>query len=84
MTRLKKESRTKYTVPAVQKSFAILEMFASKNQGYTLSEVSRHLKIPVSTASSLLYTMQQCGYLARNEKARFYLTMKLLTEANAI
>jgi DNA-binding IclR family transcriptional regulator len=78
----KKENRTKYAVPAVQKSFAILEMFASKNQGYTLSEVSRHLKIPVSTASSLLYTMQQCGYLIRNEKARFFLTMKLVTEAN--
>jgi len=84
MTRPKKENRPKYTVPAVQKSFAILEMFASKNQGYTLSEVSRHLKIPVSTASSLLYTMQHCGYLIRNEKAKFFLTMRLLTEANKV
>jgi IclR family KDG regulon transcriptional repressor len=84
MTRPKKENRTKYTVPAVQKSFAILEMFACKNQGYTLSEVSRLLRIPVSTASSLLYTMQHCGYLIRNEKAKFFLTMKLLTEANKV
>jgi len=82
MTPPKKEYRTKYTVPAVQKSFAILEMFAAKNQGYTLSEVSRRLKIPVSTASSLLYTMQHCGYLTRNEKGQFSLTMKLLTEGN--
>lgn len=84
MTRPKKESRPKYTVPAVQKSFAILEMFAAKNQGYTLSEVSRYLRIPVSTASSLLYTMQHCGYLSRNEKSRFFLTMRLLTEANKV
>ncbi|MEW5978998.1 MAG: IclR family transcriptional regulator [Acidobacteriota bacterium] len=82
MAHSKRGSKPKYTVPAVEKSFAILEMFAARNQGYTLSEVGRLLKLPISTASSLLYTLQSCGYLYRNDKGRFFLTMKMLTEGN--
>jgi IclR family KDG regulon transcriptional repressor len=82
MAHPRRSNKPKYTVPAVEKSFAILEMFAAKNQGYTLSEVGRLLKLPISTASSLLYTLQSCGYLYRNEKGQFFLTMKMLTEGN--
>jgi len=62
----------------------MVEFFASENRGYTLSEVSRSLKLPVSTASSLLYTMQDCGYLYRNEKGQFFLSMRLVTQANQV
>lgn len=82
MAHPKKSSKAKYTVPAVAKSFAILEMFATKNQGYTLSEVARLLRLPISTASSLLYTLRSCSYIYRSEKGRFFLTMKMLTEGN--
>jgi len=82
MVHSKKGSKTKYRVPAVEKSFAILEMFAARNQGYTLSEVARLLRLPISTASSLLYTLQACSYLYRNNKGQFFLTMKMLTEGN--
>ncbi len=77
----RKTSRLKYTVPAVEKTFAVLELFAAENRGYTLSEVSRLLRLPVSTTSSLLYTMQDCGYLFRDEGGHFFLSMKLVTEA---
>ena len=83
MAHRKKGSKTKYTVPAVAKSFAILEMFAAKNQGYTLSEVARLLKLPISTASSLLYTLQSCSYLNRSDKGRFFLTMKMHTTSES-
>jgi hypothetical protein len=73
--------RTKYSVPSVEKAFAVIEMFASHNRGYTLSEVSRILKLPISTTSSLLYTMQNCGYLQRGEKGQFYLSMKIVIQA---
>src|SRR5581483_5701778 len=75
-------TRIKYAVPAVEKTFAVIELFAADNRGYTLSEVSRLLKLPISTTSSLLYTMQNCGYLQRDEKGQFYLSMKILIQAN--
>jgi DNA-binding IclR family transcriptional regulator len=71
-----------YTTPAVEKAFAILEMFATENRGYTISEVSRFLRLPISTASSLLYTLQSCGYAQRDSEGRFFLTMKMLVEGN--
>lgn len=79
-----RSSRVKYKVPAVEKTFAVVELFASNNRGYTLSEVSRALKLPISTTSSLLYTMHYCGYLRRDEKGQFFLSMKLVVEANKV
>jgi DNA-binding IclR family transcriptional regulator len=72
----------RYFVPAVEKAFAILELFASDNQGYALSDVSRMLKLPVSTTKSLLNTMVRCGYLKRDGGRHYSLTMKIITEAS--
>jgi DNA-binding IclR family transcriptional regulator len=80
----KKNDQIYYRVPAVEKSFAILEMFASKNKGYTISEVSRLLHLPISTTSSLLYTMLHSGYLKRHETGSFTLTTKLLSESSKL
>jgi IclR family transcriptional regulator, KDG regulon repressor len=71
----------RYFVPAVEKAFAILELFASDNRGYGLSEVSRLLKLPISTVKALLHTIWRCGYVLRNGRGLFFLTMKILTEA---
>src|SRR2546422_6560420 len=46
---------------------------------YTLS---LHDALPIfSTTSSLLHTMQNCGYLQRDEKGQFYLSMKIVIQA---
>jgi DNA-binding IclR family transcriptional regulator len=74
-------ARLKYAVPAVEKTFAVIQLFAEENRGRTLSEVSRVLRLPVSTTSSLLHTMHHCGYLTRDEAGRFFLSMKLVTQA---
>lgn len=80
------ESRVKpkYSVPAVEKTFAVIELFAAHNRGYTLSEVSRLLSLPISTTSSLLYTMQNCGYLYRDAKGLFYLSMQIVIQATKV
>jgi DNA-binding IclR family transcriptional regulator len=77
-------AKPRYAVPAVEKTFAVIELFASNNRGYTLSEVSRLLKLPISTASSLLYTMQACGYLYRDAKGQFYLSMQIVIQASKV
>lgn len=84
MPRKRKVNQIKYRVPAVERALAILEMFASKNRGYTITEVSRSLKLPISTTSSLLYTLLHCGYLRRDEDGDFHLTMRLLSEASQL
>jgi DNA-binding IclR family transcriptional regulator len=71
-----------YFVPAVEKAFAVLELLATDNRGYGLSEVSRSLNLPVSTAKSLLSTMLRCGYLNRDDHRRYFLSMKLITTAS--
>jgi len=71
-----------YFVPAVEKAFAVLELLAADNRGYGLSEVSRILNLPVSTAKSLLSTMVRCGYLNRDDRRHYFLTMRLITTAS--
>src|SRR5262245_31770655 len=80
----KRVRKLRYRVPAVEKALAMLQLFAANNQGHTLSDVSRALRLPVSTTSSLLYTMQDCGYLRRDESGRFFLTMKIVTDAYGV
>lgn len=72
----------RYKIPAVQKAFAILELFAEDNQPRTLSEVSRTFSLPVSTTSSLLNTIVSCGYLSRNGRGAYSLTTKLLAQGH--
>jgi DNA-binding IclR family transcriptional regulator len=62
----------------------ILEMMAAGNRGYTISEVARLLKLPVSTANVLLCTLHECGYLQRAGNGPFSLTMKLFTEGSKL
>ncbi|MFB3906011.1 MAG: IclR family transcriptional regulator [Acidobacteriota bacterium] len=72
----------RYVVPAVEKAFAILELFVEDNREYAMSEVSKIVSLPISTTSSLLQTLHRCGYLSRNPKRKYRLTTRLLTEAN--
>src|SRR5580658_7399510 len=71
-------------VPSVEKAFKILEFMAAQKNAYTITELSRRFKIPISTMNNLLLTLVHCGYLRRNETGTFRVTMKLLDEAAKI
>lgn len=75
------QKKARGVIPSVQKALGVLEFLASQKEGYTNSELSRKFKIPISTMNNLLYTLVHCGYLRRNEKGLFRVTMKLLGEA---
>jgi len=77
-------SKGVYTVPAVKKAFMILELMASHNCGYTITEVAKLFNLPVSTTNVLLHSLQECGYVQRSGKGVFSLTMKLFAEGNKI
>ncbi len=79
--RCQKLQKNPRLIPSVEKSFKLLEFLASQKGGYTITELSRKFKIPISTMNNLLLTLVYCGYLRRDGKGMFRVTMKLLDEA---
>ncbi len=63
---------------AVDRALNILESVAQSDRGLTNSEVSRRLKIPKSSASYLLRTLEQRGYLRRPQGTRYQIGLKVL------
>jgi DNA-binding IclR family transcriptional regulator len=70
---------------AVERTMAILEAIAERESGMTNSEISRKLEIPKSTASYILRTLEQCGYLRREpETGQYRLGIKILSLSRGV
>ena len=64
---------------AVERTLLILEAVAQREGGMTNADFSRKLKIPKSSASYILRTLEQHGYLRREkEDGKYRLGMKVL------
>ena len=69
---------------AVERTLSILEAAAQREGGMSNAEFSRKLKIPKSSASYILRTLEQHGYLRRDgEGGRYRLGMKVLNLSRA-
>jgi IclR family transcriptional regulator, KDG regulon repressor len=67
-----------YLVPAIKRSFDVIDLLAQKNTGMTVSEVHRALRLPLSSAAGILYTLQILGYIDKDpQSARYTLGLKL-------
>ena len=72
------------SVPAVERALKIIERLAASRRGLTLSELSRELSLPKSSALGLLVTLERHDYLKRGEKVgRYMCGPKLLEVAHA-
>jgi DNA-binding IclR family transcriptional regulator len=70
----------KYLVPSLERAFEILDMLAMSSVGLTKMEIARKVGIPYSTAFNILNTMEQYGYVRKDESAsHYYLGLKLLS-----
>lgn len=56
---------------SVVKALGVLQTVAQTDNGMTLSEVARAVEMPVSTVARLLKTLEQTGYLRRDELSRY-------------
>jgi DNA-binding IclR family transcriptional regulator len=71
------------TPPAVDRALAILEELAASNRGLRLPDIAQKLKLPKSSAHSLLVGLERRGYLQRNESTgRYLFGPKIFTLAN--
>ncbi len=71
-------------VPSVRKAFDIMEFLTTHKDSYTISEIGRTFRMPISTTNNLLSTLVVCGYAVRDGKGRFRSTMKLVVEASKL
>jgi DNA-binding IclR family transcriptional regulator len=69
-----------YVVPSLARAFEILDMLSMSSVGLTKMEIAQSIKIPYSTAFNLLNTMEQFGYVRKDEQAgKYYLGLKLIS-----
>lgn len=68
-----------YLVPAVKRAFQVIDLLAKKDAGLTISDIHRTLKLPLSSAATILYTLEALGYLDRDEGGgRYTLGVRML------
>jgi DNA-binding IclR family transcriptional regulator len=71
------EKRGKYSTPAVDKAFAILELLSRREHGTRMVDVVDELTIPKSSAFVLLTCLQDLGYINRDAAGRYRLTSRM-------
>lgn len=72
-----------YSVPSVSRSMKILELLAQSQRGLTLSDISRKLGIPKSSAHVLIKTLEAMGYLKNSQiNGRYCFGLKLVGLGN--
>ena len=65
-------------VKSCERTLAIFELFATEQRAMTISEVSRFLGMPHSSAAALLKSLTQLGYLRVDARGReYYPTLRI-------
>ncbi len=69
-----------YLVPAIKRSFDVIDLLAQRDAAMTVSEIHRALHLPLSSAAAILYTLQALGYIEKDpQSSRYSLGLKLLS-----
>ncbi|WP_020616560.1 IclR family transcriptional regulator [Paenibacillus daejeonensis] len=73
----------KYRVPALDKAHRIIHLISQEPHTYTLSDLAKKLAISKSSMFSLLHTMEDLGWLAKDEKDTYSLGLHFGLLGNA-
>jgi IclR family transcriptional regulator, KDG regulon repressor len=74
-----------YLVPSIKRVFEIIDLLGQANTGLTISHIHRTLRLPLSSAATILYTLEALGYVERNQDSSGYtLSLKLLSVARQL
>ena len=68
-----------YLVPAIKRAFQVIDLLAKADAGLTISDIHRTLKLPLSSAATILYTLEALGYLERDDSGRYALGVRMLS-----
>jgi IclR family KDG regulon transcriptional repressor len=76
---LRKYKPMQYLVPAAKRALEVIELLSKEDSGMSISEIHRSLRLPLSSAANMVYTLQTLGYLERDSKdSRYRLSLKML------
>lgn len=68
-----------YSIPMLKKGFDLLELLTVYPEGVSLLDATQILQLSKTTVYRVLGSLQEMGYITKNEAtARYYLTKKLL------
>jgi IclR family transcriptional regulator, KDG regulon repressor len=74
-----------YLVPAIKRAFEVFDLLSKTEGGVTISNIHRELDLPLSSAATILYTLEYLGYVERNgDDSRYILSMKLMSFAQGL
>jgi len=76
---LDENGRNKYLVPAVEKAFGVMEFIIKSDTGCTFNEIIDNLKLPKTTAFTVLNSLVACGYIEKTKDKFFIPTIKLFS-----
>lgn len=66
-----------YSVPALEKSIAILDLLAGQEQELTVTEIHQKLEIPKATAFMILHVMENHKFVTKTVDGRYLLGSKI-------
>lgn len=69
--------RLKYSSPAIEKAFAVLELISRHPDGLRMTDIVDRLGLPKTSTFVLLRSLEQMGYLMADPDNRYRLTLKL-------
>jgi DNA-binding IclR family transcriptional regulator len=73
-------SSIRYPVPSLERALSVLECLAQSKRGFSLSEISRRLGIPKSSAHLILITLERRGFLQkRTQNGKYCFGLQLLS-----
>jgi DNA-binding IclR family transcriptional regulator len=69
-----------YSVPSIERALSVLQCLGYSKRGFSISEISRRLKIPKSSAHLILTTLERRGFLQKNtQTGRFHFGLQLIS-----
>jgi len=72
--------KSKYQVPNLDRALRIMEFLSEKPRGATKAEIARVLKYPNNSVFRIVSTLEESGYVVRNEESNEYsLSCKMLS-----
>ena len=82
-TTTQRERTTDYTIPSLSRMCDILELLAGSTDRWSPIDISRQLGIPSNTVYRIIDTLEQRGYIERDEGNHVVLGTKLFALGNA-
>ena len=74
------DDQASYSVPAIDRALAVLELLAQSESGFSAFEIRRRLGLPKSSTHLILRTLEHRGFLQRNTQThKYFFGLKLLS-----